>query len=304
MANYSLKVRPFTAADEAAVIEMDKASGNCVAQWVNEDDLPNEKISDYAYGIFENETLIGYATIGYADDCPEDIENTPCYHNEQLMLSDVYVLPEKRHNGYATRLCMEAMLYRFALESENTDHVYAALLNDNLIKFYGKLGFKWCNQDNKEYYIMVSKADIESIVAEDKELYGKAYGTPEEYSENSYTTKDTMSEYAQDMIKSVDKGFSSFCEGKTNGVKTHTILKKDPVIEGVYELWVKVGADKNSNGGKIIGKIYDLNGKDEVEKALEEINNDSAVLSTSKGRMTLKDAIAKEKARKKNEVER
>ena len=52
-----------------------------------------------------------------------------------------------------------------------------------------------------------------------------------------------------------------------------------------------MGADVNTNGGKIIGKIYDLNGDYEVSKALEQIESGTALLSTSKGRMSLGDAV-------------
>ena len=111
------------------------------------------------------------------------------------------------------------------------------------------------------------------------------------YSKYADTSKVTSLENARDMIKSVENGFASFYNAVTDGVKTPAILKKDPSIEGVYEFWIKMGADNNNNGGKIIGKIYDLNGDYEVSKALEGIESGFAVLSTSKGRMSLEDTV-------------
>jgi len=111
------------------------------------------------------------------------------------------------------------------------------------------------------------------------------------YSKYVDTSKATYLENAYGMIKSTENGFASIYNARTNGERTPAILKKDPSIEGVYEFWIKMGADVNTNGGKIIGKIYDLNGEKEVAKALEGIESGYAVLSTSKGRMTLKDAV-------------
>lgn len=70
---------------------MDVVSDFYVEQWLEEN-------TDYAWGIFKNETdeLMGYCTIGYADDTSDIIEKHPEHTDDSLLLSDVYIKPQFR----------------------------------------------------------------------------------------------------------------------------------------------------------------------------------------------------------------
>lgn len=150
-------VRGLSLDDLKRVKELDEMSGNGVSQWV--EDLEPDEISDYAYGLFKNRELVGYATVGYADDvCPE-IQAHPEYHNEQLLLSDVFIEPIERHQGLGRIMVFEAIWARLMYDRDATQ-VYANLMCDNLMPFYKTLGFQWCNPDDQHYVITISREDF------------------------------------------------------------------------------------------------------------------------------------------------
>ena len=70
-------VRPFVKADLDDVIKMDEESGYYVQQWV--EDIEIDENNDYSWGIYINNILAGYCTIGYADDVCPVIENHPLH---------------------------------------------------------------------------------------------------------------------------------------------------------------------------------------------------------------------------------
>lgn len=143
----SVIVRPFTYADLKDVIRMDDESGNYVTQWVenleHEDDSNN-----YSWGIYVDNILAGYCTIGYANDVCNVIENHPLHSNESYLLSDVYVKPDYRHQGYGLQLITETMKNRFA--KEETLPVFLQASYDDLKYFYSKAGFEYI--PNKSNY--------------------------------------------------------------------------------------------------------------------------------------------------------
>lgn len=89
--NNIISIRPFKKSDFVMVEAMDERSGNDVAQWVN--DLEDGDSNDYSWGVFLEEELIGYCTIGYADDLGDRVRTYPGYSIDSLILSDVYVKP-------------------------------------------------------------------------------------------------------------------------------------------------------------------------------------------------------------------
>ena len=147
--NTSIIVRPFTYADLADVISMDDESGNDVHPWVQ--DLEGEN-NDYSWGIYVDDKLAGYCTIGYADDVWEAIENHPLYNNNTYLLSDVYMKPEYRHQGYGLKLITETIKGRFA--KEETLPVFLQAFYDDLKHFYSKAGFEYIPNEN-DYSCMV-----------------------------------------------------------------------------------------------------------------------------------------------------
>lgn len=142
-----LLVRPLTVHDLKQVEVMDEMSGNGVSQWVC--DLAEGELNDYSWGMFFGDEMIGYCTIGGADDVCDEIEEYPGYNYNSLLLSDVYIKPEYRGNGYGLKMVDEAIKKRTENEKEL---VFITLLHDGLSRFYEKIGFQWCYE---EEYLMV-----------------------------------------------------------------------------------------------------------------------------------------------------
>lgn len=140
----NITVRPFTHSDLADVVEMDEMSGNDVSQWVGE--LEPDEDNDYSWGIYIDNKLAGYCTIGYADDMCDVIENHPLNKNDAYYMSDVYMKPEYRHHGYGLKLITETIKGRFKSECEMA--VFLQTFYDNLKNFYAKAGFEWIPNEN------------------------------------------------------------------------------------------------------------------------------------------------------------
>lgn len=71
MDTQSIIVRPFRYTDLKDVLKMDDESGNYVSQWVKDLEGEDDNYNDYSWGIYIDNELAGYCTIGYADDvCP------------------------------------------------------------------------------------------------------------------------------------------------------------------------------------------------------------------------------------------
>ena len=131
------------------VIKIDNESGNNVHQWVKDIEKND---NDYSWGIYINDALIGYCTIGYADDVCSVIENHPLHKDEAYLLSDVYIKPEYRHNGYGLKLIIDTIQGRF--EKEEKHPVFLQVFYDDLKLFYKKAGFEWIPDDD-DYSCMV-----------------------------------------------------------------------------------------------------------------------------------------------------
>lgn len=128
-------VRPLSAVDAQEIIKIDDMSGFYVSQWLDEMDEDN----DYSWGIYVDHVLAGYCTIGYADDVPSIIGQHPSYSDVSYLLSDVFIKPEYRHNGYGLQMITETILGRW--KTEETGPVFLEILYGNLKNFYGKAGF-------------------------------------------------------------------------------------------------------------------------------------------------------------------
>lgn len=133
----NLSIRGLTRKDLDVAIQMDEESGNALTQWI--EDLEEEDESDYGFGAFLNEELIGYCSIGYADDVGASIDNHPLHTSDSLYLSDVYVKPPYRKNGYALQMIETSL----ALANPQNEAVFLTVLYDNLEHLYNKLGFEF-----------------------------------------------------------------------------------------------------------------------------------------------------------------
>ena len=137
-----------------AVDMLDEISGNHVYQHIldmmhDSKDIYEE--SDYAFGIFDGKNLIGYCTIGYADGCPDCVEKYPQYDSASLLLSDVFVVPECRGKGIATKLVDEAIQLKAKAEPD-AKSIFLTVLDPKLGNFYALLGFEWVDK-NHEYMV-------------------------------------------------------------------------------------------------------------------------------------------------------
>lgn len=154
-------VRPLTAVDRTAVMTLDNISGNDVVNWIG-DLEPNEvpdKTDAYAWGCFCEDQLIGYCTIGGAvvPDDDEAVVKYPGYvAEESLLLSDVFIAPRYRHQGYALRMVKHVIGKR---TKKNNVLVLLMVLDICVGKLYEKAGFHWLNSNS---YIMVKdkKAEV------------------------------------------------------------------------------------------------------------------------------------------------
>lgn len=127
-------VRPLTESDKTQVETLDEESNDYVSQWLEDNE-------DYAWGAFLGETLIGYCTTGYADDCCDAIANHPAHTDDSILLSDVFILPEYRHNGYAIQMITDALEFRHKSDNNPHEAVFLTVLCDNLKTLYNRLGF-------------------------------------------------------------------------------------------------------------------------------------------------------------------
>ena len=144
-------VRALSFSDKTLIEQMDELSGNDVSQWFNNED---DYAEEYAYGIFRGDEMIGYCTIGNADDCGEMIESHALYSHDALMLSDVYVKPSCRGLGVGTQLVATVVVNKLYTNGIDTV-IYLTVLYDLLGEFYRKIGFEWCT-DAEEYAMFYS----------------------------------------------------------------------------------------------------------------------------------------------------
>lgn len=126
-----ISIRNLTSKDIDAVSELDELTNFNVSFFLNDED------ESMAFGLFLNDKLIGYASLGYADDCAVQIENHPDRNNDSLLLSDVFITHEFRGNGYSVQLVEETLKQG----NKTSENVYLTLLDDGLQKLYEKFGF-------------------------------------------------------------------------------------------------------------------------------------------------------------------
>lgn len=130
--------RALTCSDSEIVSQLDEQSGNYVGEWLDD--------KDYAYGIFLNDLLVGYCTIGGADCQQGVIEEHKNYNQYAYLLSDVFVLPEYRKYGLGSELIKEAIRLKRFVEGYNV--IYIVIMEEKLFHFYNLIGFRWCKGNN------------------------------------------------------------------------------------------------------------------------------------------------------------
>lgn len=139
--NSIVKIRELTQDDYDTVVDIDNSSGFHLRQWISDYESPDDN-NGYAWGVEINGALIGYCTIGGADDVCETIENYKSYnHSYDLLLSDVFIYPNYRHKNYGTTMIKEAISMRLTIEP-NCMNIFCEPMNFNLYTFYEKCNFE------------------------------------------------------------------------------------------------------------------------------------------------------------------
>jgi GNAT superfamily N-acetyltransferase len=126
-----ITVRALIEDDCSEVEVLDEFSGNELS-----DGLGSE---GYVWGVFYDNKLVGYCSIGGA----EDYDEFDGWDYDDLVLCDVFILEEFRGMGLASEL-IETVI------SENTAHgekIFLTILDDHLAEFYEKFGFEVINED-------------------------------------------------------------------------------------------------------------------------------------------------------------
>ena len=150
-------VAPLSIYQLSKVKTMDQMSGFCMEQWLDDN-------VDFAWWLFHNDKLIGYCSIGVADDTEPLIEGHEAYKEDSsLYLSDVFMLPEYRNQGYGSQMIKESIETRWKMDGEkNTVYLHAMGItgdlsyDEKLKSFYEKIGFSELCSDRE---IMVLTAD-------------------------------------------------------------------------------------------------------------------------------------------------
>lgn len=128
-----------TVNDLEAIKFLDKTNPNGEIAHMFDDD---EDTQTYIWCIRINDTLVGYCTLGgvdaYVEDCKSSYDIT--VNPEALLLGDVYILDIFQHKKLGTCMISELM------KTVKSD-VYADIMEDELLHFYSKFGFKLAKDD-------------------------------------------------------------------------------------------------------------------------------------------------------------
>ena len=144
----SVLIRSLNREDYDQVKEIDQLSFRDVSSTI---DSP-----EYAWGIFDEDKLAGYCTIGGAEEIDED---------DSWLLSDVFIKPEYRNQGYAKQLINEVL---DNVSQINKESVFITILDDRLREFYEDIGFEYLEDG------LMVKNQKERI--NDRYFYEDAYG--------------------------------------------------------------------------------------------------------------------------------
>lgn len=133
----SFKVRPLTEKDAEETGKLDDLSGFELKNWVA-DTGPED--DPFAWGLFLDGRLVGYCSIGGADDVCDSIDRNPLHTSNSLLLSDVYLVPDCRHQDLGSRMVKEAIEKRWELDGSR-EAVFLICIHDRVRSVYEKIGF-------------------------------------------------------------------------------------------------------------------------------------------------------------------
>ena len=130
-----INVSILTKKDFKAVSALDERSSLNVAEWLD---------SDEAYGIFKGSKLAGYCTLGCADSCEDLYGDDPDYSYNALVLSNVYVKKEFRHQKLGRKLITTVI--------NSTEYpVYLQAINEYVKDWYKSMRFETINDERMKF---------------------------------------------------------------------------------------------------------------------------------------------------------
>lgn len=136
-----MTTRLLKAKDVFIAYYMDELSGFNIASYIDDS-------NDWAWGLFDkDEHLIGYCTIGCADDCYDAITKHPMYNGESLLLDNVFILPEYRDTNIAIRMISDAVTGRWRYDGF-TAPVFLSYVTPVIKNRYELAGFKRIENSN------------------------------------------------------------------------------------------------------------------------------------------------------------
>lgn len=159
----SFTIRSLTESDMEAVSRLDLLSDNNVSAMLDSE--------GFAWGVFLQDKLIGYCTIGGADELegkPRFSEYPTFSSSDCYLLSDVFIDPDYRGNGYAVALIKEVIKQA---TKDQPEHVFLSLLDPALSSLYQKLGFQ-----NIDMFSMVfDKKDLPRLIDSSRRILSDIY---------------------------------------------------------------------------------------------------------------------------------
>lgn len=125
-------VRALEECDKEQVLKLDELSRSCLAEYLD--------CNNYVWGIFNsNNELLGYCTLGGADDSTLGYSFYSYWTKDSLVLCDVFIKEDNRRKGLAIEMIKEV------LKNANPDResVFLTIVTDKLRRLYEKVGFKY-----------------------------------------------------------------------------------------------------------------------------------------------------------------
>lgn len=142
----SITCRPLTHQDYRHTIHLDNLSGNELAQWITH---PEDDDLEYAHGIFLDDNLIGYCSVGCADVLDDELREFNIRTYEDVIISDIYIHKKHRKQGFGYQLI------QYIINTHKKHHeIYLVPMYDELKYFYQPLGFEFISPDTELSLIM------------------------------------------------------------------------------------------------------------------------------------------------------
>jgi GNAT superfamily N-acetyltransferase len=136
-ASFTIKRLTIQNCDE--VSDLDKTSKENARKELDTKNYNKSKM--IAYGIYDKDKLIGRCTLADSNvGFPPEVKALPEYNKDSFMLFNVFVRPEYRGRGIASKLVKTAIQRHPDIHKDN--NIFLIVFDKKLYDFYSKIGFK------------------------------------------------------------------------------------------------------------------------------------------------------------------